>query len=229
MSDEIPIPAKIIFYFKDKRVASECDVLDSFGTKRTVKKALRTLVKKGVLLEKEGAYKQGPYYEPMQRNMQEVYKHVEELDEARETTEWVMRGSLIETFFIPHRQFLPLSLVYEVLPFEKKAMEDFLMRETKRGLVVLSKILSRYMPPSQIFSRSPFRFYRNLENLSPDEMETVKESWKAKGEQIYEEDFLFGHYSGEVLDKAKRYLSSRTDLIKVIKERLLRHRFYQIY
>jgi hypothetical protein len=228
MSDELPTPARIIFYFKDKREASECDVLDFFENKGNAKKALSTLVNKGVLLEKGGAYKQGPHFEPMERKMQEVYKHVSELDKERETTEWIMRGSLIETFFIPYRQFLPLSVIYEVLPFERKEIENFLMRESKRGLVVFSKILSRYMPPSQIFSHSPFRFYRNLDNLSPEEVEKVKESWKIKGEEVYEEDFLFGRYSGDVADKARRYMSSRTDLINIIKERLLRHRFYQI-
>jgi len=229
MPDELPIPAKIIFYFKDKREANENDVLDSFRDAEAVKKALSTLVNKGVLLEKEGAYKQGPLFEPMRKKMQEVYKHVSELDKEREINEWIIRGSLLETFFIPYRQFLPLDLVYEVLPFERKEIEEFLMRESKRGLVVLSKILSRYMPPTQIFSSSPFRFYRNLENLSAEEIEKVKESWRVKGEQVYEEDFLFGHYSEEVVDKAKSYLSSRTDIIRVIKERLLRHRFYQIY
>jgi hypothetical protein len=240
MSDNLPVSIKIICYFRDKREASESNILDSFEDKKEdIKEAMNTLVDRGVLLKEGDMYKQGPHFELIKTKMQEVHKHVTELDTEREIKEWVMRGLLIEVFSLIERSFyttrpfssvhlktlhpdivfLPLKLLYEVLPFERKEVEKFLLGENKRKFIQILKVLGKDITPSQLYFRSPYWIYTYLTNLSPEENDKVKKSWEAKGSKIYEEDFVLGHYTREVADKARGYLLSKKDLMNGIREK----------
>lgn len=232
MSDELPTPVRILLYFKNKQEVSESEFLANSKGQKNTRKTLELFVEKGVLLKKDGGYKKGPHFEITQKKMRKVFKQVGKLDKERENREWIVRGSLIETFLTLYRHiletlyrcgqkriFLPLNLIYEALPFERTEVERFLMRESKRGLVGITRVLSRDITASQLFSRSPYRFYNSLQNLSPKEVEKVKEHWRASGAQVYEEDFVFGLYPREVVDRALGNLSSRDDLINMISEK----------
>lgn len=233
MLGDLPDSLKIIIYFENNEKASKDEIIDSFEHLENVERALTSLVIKGVLSKEGDIYKQGPFFRRSLRKMQEVYMLVAKLDGEQKTKELIMRGLLIEAFFPPRYildklrktclGMLPLNLVYKVLPFEENEVEEFLIREERRKLVEITKILSRNVPPSQIYFRFPRLLYiyiKDLRGLSPEEIKRIKDAWRANGLSVYEEEFVSGLYTRDLIDEARNCLSSRKDLTNRIREKL---------
>jgi hypothetical protein len=125
------------------------------------------------------------------------------------------------------RLFLPLKLVqlvFDTLSFDRPEVDAFLRREQARNLIRIRRVVSSDVPPVDIFVHNPYWFSRDLRDrgpFSPQEIETKKESWRARGSTIYEEAFVFGLYRKEMVGTAREHLSSRRDLVDTIRATLL--------